>query len=51
MTNERFDALISSDLQRARATLAPLAEFSAQPVRLDVALVKSALVSGRDNRR
>jgi len=38
MTNERFDALISSDLQRARATLAPLAELLAQPVRLDVAL-------------
>lgn len=38
MTNERFDALISSDLQRARATLAPLAEVLAQPVRLDVAL-------------
>lgn len=38
MTNERFDALISSDLQRARATLAPLADILAQPVRLDVAL-------------
>src|SRR6185312_4940961 len=38
MTNERFDALISSDLQRARATLTPLAELLAQPVRLDVAL-------------
>lgn len=38
MSNERFDALISSDLQRARATLAPLAALLAQPVRLDIAL-------------
>jgi broad specificity phosphatase PhoE len=38
LANERFDALISSDLQRARATLAPLAELLEQPVRLDAAL-------------
>lgn len=38
MANERFDALISSDLQRARATLEPLAELLAQPLRVDVAL-------------
>lgn len=38
LANERFDALISSDLQRARATLAPLAELLEQPVRLDATL-------------
>jgi len=38
LADERFDALISSDLQRARATLAPLAELLEQPVRLDAAL-------------
>ena len=38
LADERFDALISSDLQRARATLAPLAELLEQPVRLDTAL-------------
>ena len=36
--HERFDALISSDLRRARATLAPLAELLEQPVRLNPAL-------------
>lgn len=38
LAHERFDALISSDLQRARATLAPLAALLEQPVRLDPAL-------------
>jgi len=38
LAEERFDALISSDLQRARATLAPLAELLEQPVRLDPGL-------------
>jgi broad specificity phosphatase PhoE len=38
LAHERFDALISSDLQRARATLAPLADLLEQPVRLDPAL-------------
>lgn len=38
LADERFDALISSDLQRARATLAPLAELLEQPVQLDTAL-------------
>jgi broad specificity phosphatase PhoE len=38
LANEHFDALISSDLQRARATLAPLAELLEQPIRLDAAL-------------
>lgn len=38
LAHERFDALISSDLQRARATLAPLADRLGQPVRLDPAL-------------
>jgi broad specificity phosphatase PhoE len=38
LANERFDALISSDLQRARATLAPLSELLEQPVQLDIAL-------------
>ncbi len=38
LAHERFDALISSDLQRARATLAPLAELLEQSVRLDTAL-------------
>ena len=38
LDHERFDVLISSDLQRARATLAPLAERLGQPVRLDPAL-------------
>ena len=35
---ERFDALIASDLQRACATLAPLAEALEQPFRRDAAL-------------
>lgn len=38
LADERFDALISSDLQRARATLAPLAELLEQPVHLEPAL-------------
>lgn len=38
LADQRFDALMSSDLQRARATLAPLAELLEQPVRLDIAL-------------
>ena len=38
LVGERFDALISSDLQRALTTLAPLAETLGQPIRLDVAL-------------
>lgn len=38
LADERFDILVSSDLQRARATLAPLAETLEQPVRLDPAL-------------
>jgi broad specificity phosphatase PhoE len=38
LADERFDALISSDLVRARATLAPLAELLERPVRLDPAL-------------
>ena len=38
LVHEHFDALISSDLQRARATLAPLAELLEQPVRVDAAL-------------
>lgn len=36
--HERFDVLISSDLQRALATLAPLAARLEQPVRLEPAL-------------
>lgn len=38
LAHEQFDALMSSDLQRARATLAPLAALLEQPVRLDPAL-------------
>ncbi|HEU5348376.1 MAG TPA: histidine phosphatase family protein [Ktedonobacterales bacterium] len=38
LAHEQFDALISSDLQRARATLAPLAELLGLPVRVDSAL-------------
>jgi broad specificity phosphatase PhoE len=38
LAQERFDALISSDLQRACATLAPLAEALEQPFRRDPAL-------------
>jgi broad specificity phosphatase PhoE len=38
MRHERFDALISSDLCRARATLAPLAESLDMRVQLDPAL-------------
>lgn len=38
LNHERFDALVSSDLQRARATLAPLADALGQPVRLDQSL-------------
>jgi broad specificity phosphatase PhoE len=38
LADEPFEVLISSDLQRARATLAPLAELLEQPVQLDIAL-------------
>lgn len=38
LAQERFDALISSDLQRACATLSPLAETLEQPFRRDPAL-------------
>lgn len=38
LADERFDALISSDLQRAVATLTPLAEALGQPIRLDASL-------------
>ena len=38
LAHERFDALIASDLQRACATLAPLAEALEQPLRRDPAL-------------
>src|SRR6185312_8342832 len=38
LAQERFDALISSDLQRACATLSPLAEALEQPYRRDPAL-------------
>lgn len=38
LAHERFDKLISSDLQRARATLAPLAELLEQQIHLDPAL-------------
>ena len=38
LAGERFDALISSDLRRACATLAPLAESLEQPYRRDPAL-------------
>lgn len=38
LAQERFDALISSDLQRACATLSPLAEALEQPFRRDPAL-------------
>lgn len=38
LDHERFDMLISSDLQRARSTLQPLADRLGLPVRLDPAL-------------
>ena len=38
LVDERFDALISSDLRRAVATLAPLADALGQSIRVDVAL-------------
>ena len=38
LAHEQFDALISSDLRRACATLEPLAEALEQPVRRDAAL-------------